>query len=83
MPNHIDQREELLACAVVEHTAKEFELAVGVAQSVAVRYIEHSVVYLHRLGLGVYGQSTLFLQVAVRPDVVVAGEEVNLHTHIR
>ena len=81
-PARVQRVEQHLACAVVEHALYELEAAVGVAQSVAVRYVEHLVVDLHRLGLGVYNQSTLLFKVSVCPDVVVAGEVVHLHAHI-
>ena len=74
--------EQHLARAVVEYALYELEAAVGVAQSVAVRYVEHLVVDLYRLGFGVHDKATLLFEVAVGPDVVVAGEVVHLHAHV-
>ena len=74
--------EQHLAEAVVEHTLYELELAVGVAQSVAVRQIEHLVVYLHRLRTCMYCHSALVAQITVRPNVVISGEVVYLDAHV-
>ena len=74
--------EQHLAEAVVEYTLYELELAVGVAQSVAVRQIEHLVVYLHRLRTCMYYHSALVVQITVRPNVVVAREVVHLNAHV-
>lgn len=81
-PAWVQRVEQHLARAVVEYALYELEAAVGVAQSVAVRYVEHLVVDLYRLGLGVHDKATLLFEVAVGPDVVVAGEVVHLHAHV-
>ena len=44
--------------------------------------IEHLVVNLCRLRFGMYDKPTFFLKVTVCPDVVVAGEEMYLHSHV-
>ena len=81
-PSRMKRAEQYLAEAVVEHTLYELELAVGVAQSVTVRQIEHLVVYLDRLGTCMYYHSALVLQITVRPNVVVSGEVVHLNAHV-
>lgn len=81
-PARMYHAEEALAYAVVEHAADKLELMVGVAQSVAMGEIEHLAVDVHRLGLFMENHSTFLLQIAVHPDVVVAGEVMHLHTHV-
>ena len=81
-PARMERTEQYLTEAVVEHTLYELELAVGVAQSVAVRQIEHLVVYLHRLRTCMNYHSALVVQIAIRPDGVVAREVVHLNAHI-
>ena len=81
-PAWMKRAEQHLAEAVVEHTLYELELAVGVAQSIAVRQIEHLVVYLHRLRTRMNYHSTLVVQIAIRPNVVVAREVVHLNAHV-
>ena len=71
-----------LAEAVVEHGTYQFELLVGIAQTVAVGQVEHLAVDFGGDRLLVQYYSALLLQVVVGPDVVVAGEVVHLHTHV-
>ena len=44
--------------------------------------IEHLAVDVHRLRLLVQDDATLLLQISIHPDVVVAGEVMNLHAHV-
>ena len=81
-PARMERAEEHLAGAAVEDAAYEFEVAVGVAESVTVGEIKHAVVDFDGLGLGVHDDATLLLQVAVGPDVVVAREVVDLYAHV-
>ena len=74
--------EQTLAQMVVKHLAQQLELGVGVAEAVAVCEEEHLVAYLCGERTGVYRHAALLLKVAVCPDVVVAGEEVYLHSHV-
>lgn len=75
--------EHPLTHAVMEHSAYEAELAVAVTQSVAMSEIEHLSVYLRYQWLTVDVHTTLALQILICPDVMVAGEVMNLHSHVR
>ena len=79
-PTRMQRTEEVLAEAVVEHLAYEFEARVRVAQSVAMSQIEHLAVDVHRFRLLVQDDATLLLQISIHPDVVVAGGDMIMYT---
>ena len=81
-PSGMDAGKHALAKAVAEHGTQETELAVGVAQTVAVRQHEHLVAHLHRHRLGVQRHAAFLHQVIAAPDVVVARKEVHLHAPV-
>ena len=81
-PTGMDAGKHALAKAVAEHGTQETELAVGVAQAVAVRQHEHLVAHLHRHRLGVQRHAAFLHQVIAAPDVVVARKEVHLHAPV-
>lgn len=81
-PTRVDGRKETLAEAVVEDGAYEAELPVGVTQSVAVGEEESAAVDFGGQGLAVDDDAAFLFEIAVGPDVVVAGEEVDFDTHI-
>ena len=74
--------EQPLTGAVVEDFPEQLEFCVVVAQSVTMRQEEYLSVDLCRDGLLVDDESTLVVQVAIGPQVVVACEEVDLHAHV-
>ena len=78
----MQRTEQRLARTAVEYTAQELEARVGIAQSVAVREVEHLVVNLHCLRLRVYRHAAFVVQIAVGPDVVVARKEVHFYAHV-
>ena len=67
---------------VLEHSFQKLEFLVWVTQSVSMCQIEYFIVYLYGLRLVMYGNATLFLQVAIGPEVVVTRKEMYLHSHI-
>ena len=81
-PTWVQRTEQHLARTTVENATQEFETRVGIAQSIAVGKVEHAVVYLHCLGLCVHRHAAFVVQVAVGPDIVVAGKEVHFDAHI-
>ncbi len=81
-PPRMNEVEQTLACAVVEHPAQELEVGMGVAQAVAVGKIEDLAVQLGCQRLAVHDEAALFLEVAVGPYIMVAGEEMHLDAHV-
>ena len=81
-PTRMDGREETLADAVVEDGTYEAEFTVGIAQSVAVGEEERASVDFGGQRLPVDDDTTLLLEIAVCPDVVVAGKEMDFDTHV-
>ena len=81
-PAGMDEVEETLARAVMEHAAQEPVFGVGVTQPVAVGEVKHLVVDFGSERCLVDDEPALFFQIAVGPDVVVAGKEVYLHAHV-
>ena len=78
----MNEVEQTLACAVVEHPAQELEVGMGVAQAVAVGQIEDLTVQLGCQRLAVHDEAALLLEVAVGPYIMVAGEEMHLDAHV-
>ena len=74
--------KEALAGLVLEHSFQKLEFFVWVTQSVSMCQIEYFIVYLYGLRLVMYGNATLFLQVAIGPEIVVTRKEMYFHSHI-
>ena len=81
-PPRMQEVQKPLAHAVVEQPTKELELAARVTQSVAVSEVENVAVDVGRQRLAMDNHSTFLLEIAVGPKVVVAREEMHLHTHV-
>ena len=81
-PARMNRIKEALASMVLEHSFQELEFLVWVTQSVSMCQIEYFIVYLYGLRLVMYGNATLFLQVAIGPKVVVTRKEMYFHSHI-
>ena len=71
-----------LQYGVVEHAAQEAELTVGISQAIAMGKVEHLTSYLNRKGFVVHDYAALLDQIVLAPDVVVADEEVHLHSSV-
>jgi len=74
--------EEALTETVAEDGAYEVKLRVGVAKSVAVCEVEGLAIKFHGAGLLMEYQSALFLQIVIRPDIVVARKEMHFHAKV-
>ena len=81
-PPRVHEVEQALAGAVVEHPAQELELAVGVAESVAMCQVEHLTIDIGGQRLAMQDDAAFLFEVSVGPDVVVTREVMNLDTHI-
>jgi len=81
-PSGMQGGEQHLTDLVVEDALDELEVLVRVAHAVAMRQIEDFPVYLGCLRLLVQHHATLFGQIGIGPDVVVAREVVHLDPHI-
>ena len=81
-PARMNRIKEALAGMVLEHSFQKLEFLVWVTQSVSMCQIEYFIVYLYGLRLVMYGNATLFLQVAIGPKVVVTRKEMYFHSHI-
>ena len=62
-PSWMYGREETLAYSVVKHTPEQFELDVGIAQSVAMCKIKHLAVNICGDGFPVHDHPTFLLEV--------------------
>lgn len=81
-PAGMDAGKHALQQGVVKHAAQEAELAVGVPQTVAMGKIEYLAAYIDRERFVVHDHAALLGQIVLAPDVVVADEEVYLHTAV-
>ena len=81
-PSGMDSGEQALAQSVAEDRADEFELRVGVAQSISVVEEEHLAIELCGERLSVEHHTAFIGQITIGPDVMVAYEIMNLHTHV-
>ena len=81
-PTWMEGGEETLRHAIVEEGAKEGETATLDAEAVAVGEVENLVGDLDSAGRGVEHHAALFDQIIVHPQVVVAGEVVDLDAEV-
>lgn len=81
-PARMEGGEETLRQAIVEEGAEEGETATLDAEAVAVGEIENLVGDLDGAGRGVEHHAALFDQIIAHPQVVVAGEIVDLDTEV-
>ena len=77
----MERRETGLEEAVVEHLAHELVAAVAGAETVAVAEAETRAADFNLVRLTELDHSEL-LEIAVGPDIVVAGEEIHLDTRV-
>ena len=81
-PPGMEEVEQTLTTAVVEDLAQEFELVVRVTQAVAMRQIELLAVDFRRQRIAVKDHATLLFKIAIRPYIMIAGEEMHFHAHV-
>ena len=81
-PARMEGGEETLRHAIVEEGAKEGETATFDTETIAVGEEEYFVGDLDSAGRGVEHHAALFDQIIVHPQVVVAGEIVDLDTEV-
>ena len=74
--------EKELAYLVMKNRTDQLEGLVGVAQSVTMCQVENLIENLQGGWLTVNDDTTLFLQIAESPDIVITGKEMHLHTHV-
>ena len=81
-PARMHHIEQPLAQRAVENASQEAVFGVWVAQTVAMGHVEDAVVNLGGHGRLVDLDATLLLEVAVGPEVVVAGKKVYLYAAV-
>ena len=81
-PSGMQGREKYLRYTVMEQGSEEAELGVRVSESVAVCEVEDLVGEFEGEGLPVHDEAAFPLEVVVGPDVVVACEEMHLHSEV-
>ena len=82
-PTGMDGRKQCLKCCTVKHPAQQLKLLVRVTQSVTVSQIKLFSVYFGSQCFTVNNHSTFFRKIIPTPDIMVAGKEMYLHSHIR
>ena len=81
-PPRMNKVEQTLAEAVVEDAPKQLELDRRVAKSITMGKEKDLVANLRGKRLTMENDATLLLQIAVSPYIVVAREEMHLHTKV-